>query len=142
MSTSSGEEKRLREHPAKRFAPPVRKLDLRDCYQDLLDEPHDATDGHRQITIAHHDSLTLTLFHFEEGSRLPEHVVDGAVTIQVLEGDLEIETKAQKHRLTDGQVLILAPNIEHDVRANADSRMLLTVHLQRKEERSEVDKPN
>jgi quercetin dioxygenase-like cupin family protein len=139
MSTESRDDGRLREHPAKRFAPRERKIDLGECYDDLLGEPHDATDGHRQITLAHHDSLTLTLFHFEEGSQLPEHVVEGAVTIHVLDGEVEIETDDEVHHLEDDQILVLAPKVKHDLRALDETRMLLTVHLARKKERSTVN---
>lgn len=142
MTTERREDGRLRQHPAKRFAPAERKIDLEDSYEELLNEAHEATDGHRQITIAHHDSLTVTLFHFEEGSKLPEHVVDGAVTIHVLDGDIEVETDEEVHRLEDDQILILAPKVEHDVRALEETRMLLTVHLHRKSERSSVNPPN
>jgi quercetin dioxygenase-like cupin family protein len=142
MSTEKREDGRLRQHPAKRFAPRERKLDIEECYEELLGEPHDAVDGHRQITLAHHDSLTLTLFHFEEGSSLPEHVVEGAVTIHILEGDVEIETDEEVHRLEDNQVLVLAPQVKHDFRALEETRMLLTVHLARKKERSTVNPPD
>ncbi len=142
MTTERRGDGRLRQHPAIRFAPPERKIDLDECFEDLIEEPHEATDGHRQITIAHHDSLTLTLFHFEEGSRLPEHAVEGTVTIHVLDGDVEVETDEEIHRLEDNQVLILAPHIEHDVRALEETRLLVTVHLQRKHERSSVNPPD
>lgn len=142
MSTERRQDGRLRQHPAKRFAPSERKFDIEECYDELLSEPHEATDGHRQITLAHHDSLTLILFHFEEGSRLPEHVVEGAVTIHILEGEVEVETKEEVHHLEDDQILVLAPKVEHDFRALEETRMLLTVHLARKEERSSVNPPD
>jgi quercetin dioxygenase-like cupin family protein len=142
MSTERREDGRLRQHPAKRFAPSERKFDLEECYDELLSEPHEPTDGHRQITLAHHESLTLILFHFEEGSSLPEHVVEGAVTIHILEGEVEIETKEEVHHLEDDQVLVLAPKVKHDFRAVEETRMLLTVHLARKQERSSVNPPD
>jgi len=121
---------RLREHPATRFAPSERKLDLDECFANLLAEPHDDTDGHRQIAIARQGHLTVILFHFQKGSAIPEHLVDGAVTIHVLDGALEVTTDEEEHRLESGQLLILAPRVVHDVRAAAETRMLLTVHLQ------------
>lgn len=136
MTTERRGEGRLRPHPTVRFAPPERKIDLDRCYDELIEEHHNAVDGHRQITIAHNDAMTLTFFHFEEGGCMPEHVVDGAVTIYVLDGYLEVETDEEIHHLEDDQLLILAPNVEHDVRAVEDSRMLLTVYLNRKEERT------
>lgn len=131
MTTERRRDGRLRPHPVERFAPTERKLDLEDCFDDLLEEPHEAVDGHRQITIARHDSLTLIVFYFQEGSRIPEHVVDGAVTIHVLDGELEVETAEEVHHLEDDQLLILAAGVQHDMRALEDTRMLLTVHLDR-----------
>ncbi|MFW5965931.1 MAG: cupin domain-containing protein [Persicimonas sp.] len=128
MSTENRQD-RLREHPTERFASAEREIDLDACFDDLLDEPHEAIDGHRQITIFHQASLTLTLFYFQEGGHLPEHVVDGPVTIQVLDGDLEVSTSEADHRLSAGQLLVLAPGVEHDVKAHAESRMLLTVRV-------------
>lgn len=126
----SAEVDRLREHPAKRFAPSERKLDLDQCFEDLLAEPHEGTDGHRQIAIARQGHLTVLLFHFEEGGAIPEHVVEGAVTIHVLNGVLEVATENDVHALEQGQMLILAPGVVHDVQALEETRMLLTVHLQ------------
>ena len=142
MTTEDREDGRLRQHPAKRFAPRERRFDIEECYDELLSEPHEPTDGHRQITLAHHDSLTLILFHFEAGSSLPEHVVEGAVTIHILEGDVEIETDDEVHHLEDDQILVLAPKVKHDFRALDETRMLLTVHLARKKERSSVNPPD
>lgn len=128
---------RLREHPAKRFAPPERVIDLDGCTDDLLDEPRQATDGHRQITLAQRDSVTQTLFHFEAGSTLPDHSVDGDVTIHILEGTVEISTPENTYELGKNQILVLAPQVTHDLHAKSEARMLLTVHLNRKVERSE-----
>lgn len=132
----SGEVDRLREHPQKRFADPERKVDLNDCTRELLDEPHRGTDGHRQIAIARQAEVTLILFHFREGSAIPEHVVDGPVTIHVLDGKLDVATESEVHTLSKDQLLFLAPGIVHDVTAHEESRMLLTVHLARPVEES------
>ena len=120
---------RLREHPRDRFAPAERLLDLDDAYEELIDEPHEPVDGHRQITVAHRKGLTIVLFHFEEGGHIPDHQVDGEISLHVLEGDLAIETPDNSHRVRAGQMLILEPGVGHDVEANAETRMLLTISV-------------
>jgi quercetin dioxygenase-like cupin family protein len=119
----------LRPHPARRFAARERKIDLSECYEQLLGEDHEPVDGHRQYTLGHRGALTVILYHFNEGSRIPEHVVQGEVTIHVLEGELEVATAEQVHRLRGDQLLILEAGVEHDVHALAETRMLLTVQL-------------
>jgi len=125
---------RLRTHPAERFADDEQIIDLDKCYQTLLGEDHKAVDGHRQYTLSRRGSLTVILFHFNKGSRIPEHTVRGGVTIHVLEGELEIETAAQKHILKADQLLVLKGGVEHDVHALAETRMLLTIQLSPKGE--------
>ncbi len=123
-------QERLREHPRERFAEAERLLDLDRQFDELLDEPHGPVDGHRQIAVAHRRGMTLVLFYFERGGHMPDHEVDGAVTIHVLDGDLEIHTDERAHRVENGQMLILEPGVTHDVEAHTDSKMLLTVAVE------------
>lgn len=125
---------RLREHPQKRFSDPERKVDLTECTNELLQESWEWKDGHRQIAVARQGDVTLILFHFNVGGSLPEHVVDGPVTVHVLEGKLDVATKDAVHTLTNDQLLFLAAGITHDVTAIEETRMLLTVHLSRSSE--------
>jgi len=120
---------RLREHPRERFADPIRKLDLAEEFDDLLAEEHDPVDNHRQVTLVHREGLSLILFYFEADGYMPDHEVDGEVSIHVLEGELEIETPDETNRLTDNEILILAPGINHDVEAITETKMLLTVNI-------------
>lgn len=123
---------RLRAHPAERFADSQRIIDLAKCYETLLEEDHKAVDGHRQYTLSRNDALTVILFHFEKDSRIPEHQVRGEVTIHVLDGQLEVETPDQLHRLKSDQLLVLKAGVKHDVHALGETRMLLTVQLKPK----------
>lgn len=120
---------RLREHPSRRFDAPARVVDLSECYEELLGEKHKAVDGHRQYTLQRRGALTVILFHFEAGSRIPEHVVDGGVTIHVLDGEIEVKTDDGLHRVKKEQILILDAGVDHDVHALTEARMLLTIQL-------------
>jgi quercetin dioxygenase-like cupin family protein len=130
MSDGDDQQDRLREHPRKRFSEPERLLDLDDAFDDLLSEDHGPVDGHRQIAIAHRRGMTLVLFYFEEGGQMPDHEVDGAVTIHLLDGDLEIHTDEREHHLQSGQMLILNPGVTHEVKAHRESKMLLTIGVE------------
>lgn len=121
------DDNRLRPHPQARFATHADVFDLELAAQTLLSEANGGQHGHRQITLFRHGPATLALYCFEAGSRLPDHVVDGAVIIQVLEGRLLVHIDDAKHDLTAGRVLRLGPNVKHDVQAVEPSRMLLTV---------------
>ncbi|MGM0559057.1 MAG: hypothetical protein ACQEVA_21915 [Myxococcota bacterium] len=129
MSTSSREDGRLREHPEERFSQPVRKLDLEARFEDLLDEDHASVDGHRQITISHEDGLTLTLVHFEQGSGLGNHAVNGLVSLHVLDGHLEVTANGEDQQIASGQLLTLSKGVDFSVLARDETRLLMTIHL-------------
>lgn len=120
---------RLREHPVSRFEGDKHLFDLNQLSDQLCSEPHEATEGHRQIAFYHYGSVTKVLIAFDEGGNMDEHQANGVVSIHVLEGALEVNAAGESHKLGGGQILMLAPNIRHDVRATEKSKMLLTVHL-------------
>jgi quercetin dioxygenase-like cupin family protein len=120
---------RLRTPPAERFAGPRHLFSLSEALGDLRAEDHPARSGHRQVTIFHRGPVTQVLFSFNAGGRLAEHSAPGLVTIHALEGRLEVHAGGVDHELTAGSILILDPNVPHDVRASERSAMLLTVHL-------------
>jgi quercetin dioxygenase-like cupin family protein len=124
------EQTRLRRAPVERFAGMEHLYDLAEIAAQLRAEPHPATDGHRQMTIAHHGSVTLVLFDFEANSQLVNHVADGLVTIHVLAGHVQVKTSEGDQELGAGTLLVLSPGVAHDLHANVPSQVLLTVHMQ------------
>ncbi len=120
---------RLRTAPAERFAGESHRFDLQQALHDLRAEAHPARDGHRQVTIFHHTPITHVLFAFDAGGTLGRHSTGGLVTIHVLEGRVVVQADGVPHQLGAGQLLILRPDVPHDVRAEERSAMLLTVHL-------------
>lgn len=124
-------EDRLRTPPSERFAGNRHLFSLADALAELRAEDHPARDGHRQITLFHRGSVAQVLFSFDAGGRLDQHSAGGLVTIHALEGRLEVEADGHDYKLAEGDVLILDPDVPHDVRAPERAAMLLTVHLER-----------
>jgi quercetin dioxygenase-like cupin family protein len=69
------------------------------------------------------------LFSFAAGGHLDQHSARGLVTIHVIEGRLHVAAGRGDHELEAGQLIVLDPDVPHDVRAGEASAMLLTVHL-------------
>ncbi len=119
---------RMRTPPLERFSPPEEVFDIDVAAAELLAEPGGGQHGHRQVALFRHGPATLALYCFEtKGAKLPDHVVDGMVIIQVLKGRLNIHTDQADYDLPSGQLLRLAPGVRHDVVASEPSQMLLTV---------------
>jgi quercetin dioxygenase-like cupin family protein len=53
----------------------------------------------------------------------------GAVNIHVLRGCMKISAAEQVHELRAGQMLILAPGVEHSVAAEEEGEISVSVHL-------------
>lgn len=124
---------RLRTPPVERFAGDKHLFSLTKALQQLRAEDHPARSGHRQVTIFSRGPVTQVLFSFDAGGLFEKHSAQGLVTIHALEGRLTVNAEGVEHRLEPGSVLILDPNVPHDVRAAETSAMLLTVHLQKTE---------
>ena len=119
---------RRRQRPSDRFAGAEHALDVRATLRALRAEPSQGGSGHRQITLLHEGPVRLVLFAFSAGGRMPEHSAPGWVTIQVLRGSLRVQTPEKLHALEEGQILALAPDVPHDVHADAEADMLLGVY--------------
>lgn len=124
---------RLREPPAERFAADQHSFDLRAEIEALKSEHGPSSHGHRQKTLYKNGSATIALFLFERGGGLARHKTAGTVSIHVIDGRMRIGTPetspAGEYVLAADQLVILAPNVYHDVHAIEQSTMLLQVHL-------------
>lgn len=63
------------------------------------------------------------------GQSLPPHKVAGEITIQCIEGELDIQADGRSHALSAGQLLFLPAAQVHDVRARVDASALVTLAL-------------
>ncbi|MGE3599359.1 MAG: cupin domain-containing protein [Dehalococcoidia bacterium] len=120
---------RLRTPPAERFAGDTHVFSLLEALEKLKTEEHPSRQGHRQITLLHRSKVTQVLFSFEPGGKLDQHSAPGLVTIHVLQGQLSVAAAGADHELAAGELIVLDPDVLHDVRAAEDAAMLLTVHL-------------
>lgn len=120
---------RTRAHPEERFAPPAQVFDLQHAGRELAGEATATTQRHRQKVLYRHGNSSLSLFLFEAGAGLKEHRTSGTVFIQTLAGRLTVHAQGERHDLSAGRVLVMAPDVPHDVFAEEASQMLLTISL-------------
>ena len=60
-------------------------------------------------------------------------MAEGVVTVQLLSGRITMSAEGKSYELSAGQMLVMAPGVQHDVQAEEASRMLLTVCLEPKD---------
>jgi quercetin dioxygenase-like cupin family protein len=69
---------------------------------------------------------------------MPEHKVDGEMTLQCLEGEIDVDAHGRIVTLKPGEMLYLAGGVPHAVRAVVDSVGLMTILLHQQRDTEDV----
>ena len=83
--------------------------------------------GRTARTLVKDGPLRLVLMAVAPGAAIPAHHADGPVTIQVLEGAVRFTALGREYPLVAGDVLVLAPGVEHVGHSSAGALFLLTI---------------
>ncbi len=78
-------------------------------------------------TLVQRDDLTLTLFAFDAGEGVSTHAAGGDAMVVALAGTAEIIVDGIRHRVSQGESIIMPANIPHSVKAETPYKMLLIV---------------
>ncbi len=79
------------------------------------------------ITLAKYPHLRVVLVAVKKNTDMREHSVKGPLSLYVISGKVTITVDNNKLELRAQDLLTLRKSILHDVRANADSVILLTL---------------
>jgi quercetin dioxygenase-like cupin family protein len=102
-------------------AQPLDVIDVRPLQAGLR-----AAKTHSLIKTA---KLQLIQMVLPAGQGLPEHRLPGEITVQCIEGEVEVITPARPCRLRGGEVVVLPGGEPHAVQATRDATLLVTVLL-------------
>lgn len=86
-----------------------------------------ARHGRSARTLVKDGPLRLTIIAIAPGADLPTHHTEGPVTIYILEGDILFQAAGHEYPLNTGDLLVLAPGVEHSARSATGGVFLLTV---------------
>jgi len=93
----------------------------------LIDATLLARHGRSARTLVKEGPLRLTIMGIAAGGVLPPHRTDAPVTVHLLEGEVTFRALGREYRLTTGDVLVVAPGVEHSARSESGGVFLLTV---------------
>jgi len=79
----------------------------------------------RTIVDAKHTNITL--FAFDDGQTISEHITPYHALVQVPEGEIEITIGGEPKTVTAGQIIIMPKDIPHALVAKKKSIMILTL---------------
>jgi quercetin dioxygenase-like cupin family protein len=86
-----------------------------------------AEHGRSARTLVKEGPLRLTIIGIAPGGDLPAHSTDGPVTVHMLEGEVVFQALGGPYPLRMGDLLVLAPGVEHSARSATGGLFLLTV---------------
>ncbi|MBX3627997.1 MAG: cupin domain-containing protein [Rhizobacter sp.] len=75
------------------------------------------------------EQLEVIRLVLQAGKSLPPHSVAGEITLQCIEGRIDVTADSKSHVLEAGQMLFLARSVSHGVVAIEDSSALVTIVL-------------
>jgi quercetin dioxygenase-like cupin family protein len=78
-------------------------------------------------TLAQTESISLTLFAFDEGEGLSTHSASGDALVQVLDGVVLLTIGGKEVVAKAGEVVVMPVDIPHSVQATKRFKMLLTL---------------
>ena len=91
---------------------------------DLVDYQEDSVVSR---TIIDQKTGTVTIFAFDEGQGLSEHIAPFDALVYLLDGEAEIAISGKPLRLKEGEMVIMPANKPHALKALKKFKMILTM---------------
>ena len=104
-------------------------FDLSEQATSILAEAGLGSAARAARTLIKDGPLRLTIVGLKAGGSLRDHKAGGPVSIQLLQGEVEVMVGGRSQRLTEKQALVLGADIVHSVSAHADSVILLSIAM-------------
>jgi len=92
---------------------------------NLVDDVSYAAGAVVSKTLLKKQSGTVTLFAFDAGQGLSEHMAPFDAMVQVLDGNAVITLGGKPHRVASGETIIMPANVSHALQAEERFKMLL-----------------
>jgi quercetin dioxygenase-like cupin family protein len=109
------------------LAGPMLVFDLEQHLRELQAEESFHRSGRSGRTLAKSGRFRLTLVAMARGNTIGTHQADSPMTLHLLRGHLRFRAGEAEHELRAGEVLFFGPGNAHDIRAEAESALLITL---------------
>jgi len=107
---------------------PVVYADIDERIDQLKDEKAWDKNDRNGITLVKNEHLTIVLTCLHADAEINDNLVDGILTIEVLEGSVSLVTEVDKYELKERSLATIRANVPHSIRAQKKSVLLITNH--------------
>ncbi len=115
---------------------PIARLDLAEEVRRMRDHPSRRPALTR--TVLHGARLRLMLVCLRRGAHIPERQIEGALTIQAIDGRVVVTVLESSFDLLPGQILAIEHEVPHAIVAIEPSAVLITISWNPSEAPTEV----
>jgi quercetin dioxygenase-like cupin family protein len=84
-------------------------------------------DDGQSTTLVRDEQLKVMRFVLPTGKELPEHAVDGPITMHCLEGVVDVTAHGSCKQMRAGDFMYLSGKVPHALRATEDAAMLVSI---------------
>ena len=85
----------------------------------------------QSTTLLRDEQLKVMRLVLPAGKELPDHAVDGPITMHCLEGSIDVTAHGNCKTMRTGDLMYLAGKVPHALRATEDASMLVTIVVQK-----------
>ena len=102
-------------------------LDIAAADRELRSEDAYKLDGHTARTFVREPAMRVVLIAMRAGAKIAEHHAQETASIHALTGHIRLRLPQRTVDLPAGHVLVLPPQLPHDVEAVDDATFLITL---------------
>ena len=106
---------------------PLVTIDLFSFIEQIKKEKKWKDTDRNAITVFKANGLRIVLIALRKGAEMVKHTAEGKISVQVLEGKIQLNTDEQTVNLSKGQMLALHEGISHSLLAKKKTIFLLTL---------------
>jgi len=106
---------------------PLLTFDIPTLLAQLKNEDLWRTGKRNAMTLLRDHRLRMVLIVMHVSTAIPSHQAESPLSVQVIEGRLQVRTDAEPVTLKKGQMLALQAGIRHEIEALEESALLLTL---------------
>lgn len=85
----------------------------------------------QSATLLRDEQLKVMRLVLPTGKDLHDHAVDGPITMQCLEGEIEVAAHGRCTTMRGGDLMYLAGAVRHSLRATEDASVLVTIVVEK-----------
>lgn len=103
------------------------KIDIEAIVEQIKNEKAWNYSDRNAMTVFKTNGLSIVIIALHKDAAMAKHKVDGLLSIQVIEGQIEISADSESINLKSGQMIVLHSYIEHSISAVEETVFLFTV---------------